>query len=131
MLLPILVTCGVLGIVAFLIAQTGRGNYNEGACQLCRRPAQVNEVALRYNIGMLVARRYATTKGWLCKPCIHRLYWKYAAINLTVGWLGYISLFCAPIFLLMNTWVYLRSMGLASPGAAPMTGFNPSPPPMG
>jgi hypothetical protein len=125
----------ILGIVVglgVLLALTGRGNYRAGVCQVCRREAQLNEVSFSYNIGMLVARRYATIKGLLCKSCIHRTYWKFAAINLTVGWLGYISLIVAPIFLLANTWIYLRSMGMTPPALAPAnTGFNPSPPPVG
>src|SRR4051794_23196890 len=123
-----------LGIVAgfgTLLALTGRGNYRESICQLCRRPAQVNDVSFSYNVGMLEARRHATLKGALCKSCIHRTYWKFAGINLSVGWLGYISLVVAPIFLLANTWVYLRSLGMTAPALAQAnTGFNPSPPPI-
>jgi hypothetical protein len=127
----LLIAIGIVLGLGALLALTGRGSYREGTCQLCRRPAQVNDVSFSYNVGMLVARRYATLKGALCKSCIHRTYWKYAGINVTVGWLGYISLVVAPIFLLANTWVYLRSMGMTSPALpAATTGFNPSPPPV-
>ena len=128
----LLIAIGILAGLAAAFALTGHGNYRDGVCQLCRRHAQVNDVSFSYNIGMLVARRYATLKGALCKSCIHRTYWKYAAINLGVGWLGYISLVIAPIFLLANTWVYLRSLRMsAAPAlASAPTGFNPSPPPI-
>jgi hypothetical protein len=117
--------------LAWFLAQSGRAGFLSGSCQVCRRHAQLNQVALRYNIGMLVARRYATLEGRLCKSCIHRTYWKYAAVNLSVGWLGYISLIVAPSFLVMNTYFYLRSALLAPAGSLEaQNGFFEGPPPV-
>lgn len=129
--LPALTLALIAVTLAWFLAQSGRAGYVSGACQVCRREAQLNPVAFRYNVGMLVARRYATLEGRLCKSCIHRTYWKYAAINLTVGWLGYISLIVAPAFLAMNTYSYLRSALLAPAGAvASDSGFLDGPPPV-
>lgn len=130
-ILPALTLALIAFTLAWFVAQSGCSAHVNGACQVCRREAQLNEVTFRYNVGMLVARRYATLAGKLCKSCIHRTYWKYAAINLTVGWLGYISAIVAPAFLAMNTYFYLRSALLAPPGApGAETGFLEGPPPL-
>jgi hypothetical protein len=130
-IIPIAALAVVVLALAWIVAQGGRAAYVRGACQVCQRNAQLSPVTFRYNIGMLVARRYATLKGQMCKSCIHRTYWKYAGINATVGWLGYISLFCAPAFLMMNTYYYLRSAMLLPFGAAvAQTGFVDGPPPI-
>jgi hypothetical protein len=130
-ILPAVTLAVIAFTLAWFLAQSGRAGYVGGACQVCRREAQLNPVTFRYNIGMLVARRYATLQGRLCKTCIHRTYWKYAAINLTVGWLGYISLIVAPSFLAMNTYFYLRSALLAPAAAvAGQNGFLEGPPPI-
>jgi hypothetical protein len=131
--MPTLILLAAFVVLAVIVSLTGRDGYLSGACGLCRRPAQLNPVTFRYNIGMLVARRHATLKGAICKSCIHKTFWKYAAINVSVGWLGYVSLFVAPSFLLINGYHYLRSTGLKAPDAQPAmdTGFGSAPPPIG
>ena len=129
--MPTLILIAAFVGLAVIVSQTGRDAYLSGVCGLCSRPAQLNPVTFRYNIGMLVARRHATLKGAMCKSCIHRTFWKYAGINVSVGWLGYVSLFVAPSFLLLNGYHYLRSMGLKSPQAQLQTGFGSAPPPIG
>jgi hypothetical protein len=90
-------------------------------CQKCGCEAPTRHVSFHQNIGLLVMRLYNGTEGNLCKPCIHKTFWTYTAVNLTVGWLGVISLFLAPVFTIMNTVQYLGCLGMESPrpGATP------------
>jgi hypothetical protein len=84
-------------------------------CQKCGCEAPTRYVSFHRNIGLLVMRLYEGTEGALCKPCIHKTFWAYTAVNMTVGWLGMISLVLAPAFTLINVYHYLASLGLESP----------------
>ncbi|HEY4221232.1 MAG TPA: hypothetical protein VGO62_07810 [Myxococcota bacterium] len=70
----------------------------------------------RQNIGALIIRFHSNIEGELCKSCIHAEFWKRTAVNVSVGWLGYISLFVAPIFTVMNIANYASAASLAPPG---------------
>lgn len=90
-------------------------------CEVCGCEAPTRHVSFHQNIGLLFMRLYNGTQGNLCKPCINKTFWKYTAINLTLGWWGIISLIVNPFFILNNTVRYLMCIGMEPPppGAAP------------
>ncbi|HEV8378271.1 MAG TPA: hypothetical protein VGQ99_05380 [Tepidisphaeraceae bacterium] len=81
-------------------------------CQACGIEAPVKYVEFRQNIGALVVRFSKEVKGNLCKPCVHANFWKMTLVNLTIGWLGTISIVLAPIFTIINIVQYLAALGL-------------------
>jgi hypothetical protein len=92
-------------------------------CQACGIEAPVKHVHFYQNIGALVMRFSKEVEGNLCKRCIHSNFWSMTLINLSVGWLGVISLVLAPVFSIINICQYLGALGLepVPPGAkAPM-----------
>jgi len=88
-------------------------------CQACGIEAPVKHVHFYQNIGALVMRFTREVDGNLCKRCIHSNFWSMTLINLTVGWLGMISLVLAPTFIIINIFQYLSALGLerVPPGA--------------
>lgn len=84
-------------------------------CQKCGVDGPTRSVSFHQNIGLLFMRLYNGTQGNLCKPCIHKTFWTYTAVNLTIGWWGIISLILTPIFVVMNTVQYLMCLGMESP----------------
>ena len=90
-------------------------------CENCGCEAPTRYVAFHQNIGLLVMRLYNGTTGNLCKRCINSTFWKYTAINLTLGWWGIISLFLTPIFCIINLCYYIPCLGMEppAPNAAP------------
>ena len=81
-------------------------------CQTCGVEAPVKYVEFRQNIGALVMRFSKEVKGNLCKSCIHSHFWSMTLINLSIGWLGTISIVLAPIFSIINIVHYLSALGL-------------------
>jgi hypothetical protein len=81
-------------------------------CDGCGAEAPTKYVTFHQNIGMLVARRHSTVEGKLCKNCIHSNYWKMTMTTLTVGWLGRLSFFIAPAFIVTNTVRYIGCLSL-------------------
>jgi hypothetical protein len=115
--MPWLVLFGMLaamGGIGFVIAWSGKSGFAQGHCAACGKYSALNDVMFRYNIGMLVMRQTAKKGGPFCKGCIHGAFWSYSAINLTVGWFGYISFFVTPIYQIGNAWNYTRSLLLPS-----------------
>jgi hypothetical protein len=90
-------------------------------CENCGCEAPTRYVSFHQNIGLLVMRLYNGTTGNLCKRCINSTFWKYTAINLTLGWWGIISLILTPIFVLINLFYYIPCLTMESPApsAAP------------
>ena len=88
-------------------------------CQACGVEAPVKYVEFRQNIGALVMRFSKEVKGNLCKSCIHSHFWSMTLINLSIGWLGTISIVLAPVFSIINIVQYLSALGLEKvpPGA--------------
>ncbi len=88
-------------------------------CQACGVEAPVKYVEFRQNIGALVMRFSKEVKGNLCKSCVHSHFWSMTLINLSIGWLGYISIVLAPGFSIINIIQYLGALGLEKvpPGA--------------
>jgi hypothetical protein len=95
-------------------------------CQCCGIEAPSRHVQFHQNIGALVIRFNKSIKGNLCKRCIHRTFWSFNAVNITVGWLGYISLIVAPCFIINNLVYYLGSLGMpATPRDAKRPQLDP------
>src|SRR5579872_6270417 len=81
-------------------------------CQACGIEAKTKRVEFYQNIGALVIRFNKSIKGNLCKSCIHKYFWRFTLINLTVGWLGVISMVVAPIYVINNLIRYLLCLPL-------------------
>jgi hypothetical protein len=90
-------------------------------CERCGVEGPTKKVDLHRNIGLLVMRMYQGTSGNLCKPCIHKTFWNYTLVNVTVGWWGIISVIVTPIFVVNNLVYYFLSLGMEppAPGAKP------------
>lgn len=84
-------------------------------CQRCGVEAAVKDVTFRQNIGALVVRFHSSRSGQFCKSCIHAEFWRRTGITATVGWLGYISVFVAPVFILLNAYNYATAATLLAP----------------
>src|SRR5258706_13248078 len=81
-------------------------------CQACGVEAPVKYVEFRQNIGALVMRFSKEVKGNLCKKCIHSHFWSMTLINLSIGWLGTISIVLAPVFSIINIIQDFGALGL-------------------
>ncbi len=81
-------------------------------CQSCGIEAPVRQIEFNQNIGALFMRFTRTYKGEMCKRCIHKHYWQTTGVNLSIGWLGTISLILAPVFFIANTVRYLSALGM-------------------
>jgi|HubBroStandDraft_1064217.scaffolds.fasta_scaffold69288_1 hypothetical protein len=86
-------------------------------CQCCGIEAPTKYVEFYYNIGALVVRFTRSVRRYQCKRCIHKNFWKYTLLDLTLGWWGMISMIMTPIFLIQNISRYLGAMSLPSPPA--------------
>ncbi len=87
-------------------------------CQSCGAEAPTKHVAFYQNIGALVMRFTRAVEGNLCKSCIHRHFWKFTLVNVTLGWWGLHSLIITPFFLLNNLFRYLSCLGMPSAAGA-------------
>ena len=85
-------------------------------CQNCGIEAPTRHVAFYRNIGLLIMRMQASCQGDLCKRCIHRRFWSFTLVNLTLGWWGVISLIVTPVFVLNNLVRYIGCLGMPAPG---------------
>jgi hypothetical protein len=81
-------------------------------CQRCGVEAPSKRVEFHQNIGALVVRFKKSCKGNLCKNCIHKTFWSFNAVNLSIGWLGTISLILAPCFFINNLVYYFGALGM-------------------
>src|SRR5215470_18028960 len=70
----------------------GPSGSNDMYCEVCGVDAPTKHVSFHQNIGLLVMRFYRGCTGNLCKSCIHKTFWTYTAVNMTLGWWGIISL---------------------------------------
>lgn len=89
-------------------------------CQACGIEAKTKHVEFHRNIGALVMRFHKYIKGNMCKSCIHKYFWEFTLVNITVGWLGFISFFLAIGFTLNNIIRYLGCLSM-EPVAATAT----------
>ncbi|MCW8133845.1 MAG: hypothetical protein KIS92_26090 [Planctomycetota bacterium] len=81
-------------------------------CQACGKHRPTRRVVFYRNIGALVMRFSNQIDGNLCKRCINSYFFEYTAVTLAVGWLGLISFFLAPIFVVHNVARYCGTLGL-------------------
>lgn len=79
-------------------------------CQSCGIEAPTKQVEFYQNIGALVVRFHKNVKGRLCKQCVHKHFWAMTGTTVAIGWLGYISLVIAPVFVLNNVFRYLFAL---------------------
>jgi hypothetical protein len=84
-------------------------------CQLCHRNAEVRQVTLMRNIGVLVIRFPRTLSGLLCRHCVDKYFWEYTAVTMFLGWWGLISFVYTLIALPTNFVGYLRTRSLPAP----------------
>jgi len=91
-----------------------QGMRRSNCCQVCGADAPVKYVEFHQNIGALVMRFHKSIKGNLCKSCIHSKFWSMTMTTLAIGWLGYISIVLAPIFVVNNIFRYLGCLTMPS-----------------
>jgi hypothetical protein len=82
-------------------------------------------VTFYQNIGALVMRFTSTIDGNLCKSCIHKHFWKFTLVNLTLGWWGLHSLIVTPIFLINNLVRYMLCLPMPSAHGAQRPELTP------
>ena len=80
-------------------------------CQSCGKAAKTALAHFRQNVGILFLRQEKHIEGNLCRACCGKYFWQLTLTTLAVGWLGTISLIIAPIYVIMNIAVYVRSLG--------------------
>ncbi|HTW94833.1 MAG TPA: hypothetical protein VMD30_08575 [Tepidisphaeraceae bacterium] len=98
---------------------------NSFICQTCGIEAPSKYIEFYSNIGMVVARQTRFIKGYQCKRCIHKNFWKYSLMDLTLGWWGMISVVVTPIYFINNLARYFGALSLPAPDA------NAAPPVVG
>jgi hypothetical protein len=81
-------------------------------CQSCGVEAPAKKLQYYQNIGALFMRFHRKIDGYLCKRCVHSNYWKMTGVTAAIGWLGTISFFVAPVFVIINTVNYLGALGM-------------------
>lgn len=81
-------------------------------CQSCGIEADTRNVEFHRNIGAVVLRFHKKIKGEMCKTCVNKYFWEFTAVNVTVGWLGIISLVLAPIFTINNIVRYVPCLSM-------------------
>ena len=81
-------------------------------CRSCRAQVPTVLVSFSQNVGALFRRYETHLDAYLCRRCIHRSFWKFTLTTLAVGWLGLISLFVAPVYVLQNVYQYLRALSV-------------------
>ena len=79
------------------------------ACQVCKGPGPVAPATFRQNVGALVMRFEKRVKGNMCRRCMSQKFWSFTLTTAAIGWLGMISLFVAPIYVVMNIVEYVKA----------------------
>ena len=87
-------------------------------CDICSSRNPSVQVQLRHNVGMLFMRRVFETEGRLCRECLSRTFWKHQLSNFFLGWWGMISFVMTWVFLIDNTFTFLRARGELRDGEA-------------
>ena len=93
-------------------------------CQACGREAPTRYVAFYQNIGAVFVRFSKSVRGYLCKSCVHRYFWRLSLVTLFLGWWGMISLVLTPFILLNNVVRYLACLTMPP---VPADAAGPSP----
>jgi hypothetical protein len=84
-----------------------------GACQLCGRYTNVEQVAFYENVGMIIARTTRKVTGRLCFACANRTFWEFTSVTALAGWWAPQSFFITPFKLLANLYYYALILPLA------------------
>jgi hypothetical protein len=64
------------------------------------------------HIGLIVAFQSADLRGYFCKDCFMKSFWRYTLVTFFFGWWGLVSFFLTPIVLVNNLILLCRSFGL-------------------
>ena len=94
-------------------------------CQSCGVEAPTRHVDFYQNIGALIMRYTSRIEGNLCKSCIHKHFWKFTLVNMTLGWWGMISLIMTPCFLINNLVRYMTCLFMPSSQGATRPQLTP------
>ncbi len=78
-------------------------------CQLCRRHVPTIHTCFRQHTGAIVVRFTKKIEGDLCQDCVKRVFWRFTLHTLLIGWLGFLSFFIAPGFVIANIVNYVKS----------------------
>lgn len=101
------------------------------SCKFCGIEGPTMEVRFSQNIGMFITRTETTMTGYLCRPCIGRVFRSYTLTTLFLGWWGLLSMLMTPVILFSNVAQYLRARKLPDPGIGAMDRpFGLTPPPV-
>lgn len=84
-------------------------------CQSCGRPAETKYVVYYRNIGAVIINFSKQMKGYLCRDCSGKYFWRYTLTTLVLGWWGVISFFITWFVLANNVIRYLGTLGLRRP----------------
>ncbi|MFZ1972385.1 MAG: SH3 domain-containing protein [Candidatus Acidiferrales bacterium] len=79
-------------------------------CQSCGEMRNTKFVAFYRNVGMLFRRQNYTAMGNLCESCVHKLFWKFEALDVILGPWGMISAVVAPIYFVQNIFTYVVAL---------------------
>lgn len=80
------------------------------SCQICGANKTTVLADFSGNIGAIIMRFERSIRGYMCRLCVHKQFWKFTAMNFFLGWWGVISFFVTPIHLVTNTAVYLKCL---------------------
>jgi hypothetical protein len=81
-------------------------------CQSCGEMRATKFIAFYRNVGMLFRRQTFTLMGNLCESCVHKLFWKFEALDVVLGPWGMISAVVAPIYFVQNIFSYVVALYL-------------------
>jgi hypothetical protein len=117
------VTGALLSVTSRLNSMLQKPAPNESkVCQCCARgDVPTIKVGLNRHIGAVLLMFHKSFKGYLCRPCIKKLFWEYTPITFFLGWWGIASLVITPIVLISNIIVLIRSLSMerqTTPSAA-------------
>jgi hypothetical protein len=80
------------------------------SCQICGSDKTTVFAEFSGNIGALIMRFERSIRGYMCRICMGRQFWKFTAMNFFLGWWGVISFFVTPFYLVINTIVYFKCL---------------------
>ena len=81
-------------------------------CQSCGYEVPNRYMTFHQNIGAALVRFSHAYKGYFCRECSRKFFWKSTLITFFLGWWGTISFFVSIVFLFGNVIEYLRSMAI-------------------
>jgi len=87
-------------------------NLHFASCQVCSAFGPIKYVEFYENKGALFMRFSREIKGYLCKNCITKIFWRFTLTTLFLGWWGVISFIITPFYILNNIGRYLMSLRL-------------------